>query len=347
MASAASSTAALPSPSGGGSSTSKDESAPPPLLLPPHWSRIAHAQTPAQLEAVLAHGAVLVVLTPGTYITAGALSLSQPRVTLLGLGRATLRSTPSHAVWVQRGEVMLHNLRLAGDGTMAAVCVSPMQPRFPLGGLGERLAGSGAAAAAAVVMVDCSVEEYAGGGLLVHGGAARVARCTFRRCTNIAIEVRQGGRLTAHDVVIEACKQGVSAYGGAARVELVRCTIARTHLEGTLPAGTYENAATAAQGLAGLAGQAPGRDATARAVTEAVEAWGKRQQTEMELVAEGCSLLHCGSLGASLDSGVRAALRACRFEFCDPYGVLTKGASDAFITACQFIYARSSAKSQW
>lgn len=340
--------AAEPSPGGGGdgSGNTSENATDPPLLLPQHWSRIARAETPAQLAAVLAHGAQVVVLTPGTYITPGAMQPSGLRVTLLGLGSVTLRSSSSHAVWVDRGEVALHNLRLAGDGARAAVCVSSMQPQLPpmLSRLAGLLPGSGATAS--VVMVDCSVEDYADGGLLLHGGAARLARCTFRRCANMAIEVRQGGCLTAHDVVIEACKQGVSAYGGARRVELVRCTIARTRLEGILAAGTYENAATAAMN-AGLERRGPAHDPKSRAVTEEAEAWGKRQQTELELLAEGCSLLRCGSFGASLDSGVRAALRGCRFELCDPYGVYIQGASDALISACQFVYAGSSAKSQW
>ena len=331
-----------------------DATRPIALPLPDSWTDVAYARSPSELTAALRCRKQAVVLAPGTYRTPGPISVpagaAPQRLLLLGLGSVALRSGESHAVWVERGEAALWNLQLAGDGERAAVCVSPPQDFAFMRGLGRpppATEGGGAA----LVMAGCRVEDYSGGALLLVGAvSARLERCAFRRCANMAVEVRQGASLAARGVSIDSCKQGVSAYGGARRVHLVDCDVARTRHEGVMAAGTYESAATAAAALAmpGLAGRAPRDGSAASRATEEAEAWGKRQGTELSVALEGCALTGCGNFGVSLDSGARATLTRCRFEACDPYCLYVKGAADALVAACRFVFdGVASARSQW
>ena len=154
-----------------------------------------------------------------------------------------------HAVFIESGSVTVANLRLSGSGGLAALCVT---------------------GTATLRMVGCSVVDYSGGGgLLVHGGSALLQGCTFLRCNGAAVEVRQGGSLSAVDTRIEECRQGVSAYGGARDVRLRGCVVLRCSNEGIVAAGSSENAATAAQAaLLPQLTQNPSKDPSTRRVTE-------------------------------------------------------------------------------
>jgi hypothetical protein len=153
--------------------------------------------TALELHAGMARGAALVVLAPGTYKLASPLPGPHARRTgarwsLLGLGGVTLRCRTSHAVWLERGEATLANMRLVGSGELAAACVAP-----PPG------------CDALLRLANCCVENYPGGGLLLHGGRA-MEGCSFLRCGRTAVEVRQGGSLAASGLRVEECWQGVA-----------------------------------------------------------------------------------------------------------------------------------------
>jgi hypothetical protein len=299
------------------------------LQLPRDPARVALASSTSALFRALDNGAQLVVLMPGAYDMPGVL-LGQS-VSLLGLGSVHLRGLTSHAVYTDRGDVTLANVRLSGGGGMAAVCVAPAP-----------------GAAATLRMVGCSLVDYPqGGGLLVHGGSALLEGCAFRRCGSQAIEVRQGGSLSARDTHVEACHMGVSAYGGARRVRLRGCTMLRCGSEGVMAAGGKENAATVAQAQV-TPERRDYRDAGSKRVTEEAEAWGKRHQAELEVTLEGCEVSHNGCFGVSLDFGCRATISRCRLEGNDPYAVLIKGGCDVCITSCQVLFGSgASSKSSW
>jgi hypothetical protein len=194
-------------------------------------------------------------------------------------------------------------------------------------------------------MINCRVENYSDGGLLVCKGTAVLQDCTFTRCTLQAIEVREGGSLWASGVHINSCRQGVAAYGGAKHVQLHDCHISNTVREGVLAAGSYENAATVAQQAYIDHSIRPWVSEAHKQVTEAAEAWGKQHGQQLTLVMSDCSLQGCGNFGMSVDQGAAASISRCRLEACDPFCVFVKGNSDACITACQFVYGGRSAKS--
>lgn len=287
--------------------------------------------------------AQLIVLGPGRHImppiSLGMLAPMMARrmsrgYTLLGIGNVKLSSPTAHAVWVQQGTATLVNLQLEGSGSGAAVCCSPAQIRQ-------------AESRPCVNMIDCRVRDYPEAGVLLDGGQGRLSRCSFHRCGVHAIEVRQGGRLFAVDTSIEECSQGVVAYGGAQRVELVNCSIKNTRKEGVLAAGAYENAATMAQEL--VSKRKDYRSASSRRATEEAEAWAKQHARgeDLTVTINHCSVSNCGNFGLSLDSGCRVEVHGCRLERNDPFNVYVKGGTDAMITANQFVYGGKSAKSMW
>lgn len=277
------------------------------LQLPADHSSIRYLSTAQQLMAATARQTTsFIVLAPGTYNLPGPLdgAPSSSGCTILGLGRVILTCSVSHAAWVRQGRLTLVNVQLVGSCSGAAVCASPQPSRgFGLMGL---LRGSGAGAGTAhCTMIDCGVESYPEVGLLVCGeGAEAVLHgCSFRRCKLQAVEVRQGGSLCASHTVIEHCMQGISAYGGAKRVELYSCSIQNTNREGVLAAGSFENAATAAQGEVRDPRVSAHSSQSAKSASEAADAWGKQKGQQLALVMQDCSLKGCGNFGVSIDSG--------------------------------------------
>jgi hypothetical protein len=111
--------------------------------------------------------------------------------------------------------------------------------------------------------------------------------------------------LCASHTTVEHCRQlaGFSAYGGAKNVELYSCTIHNTSKEGVLAAGSFENAATAAQQVFHNPRVSPFSSHSAKSATETAEAWGKQQGQQLTLVMEDCSLQGCGNFGVSIDAG--------------------------------------------
>jgi len=319
----------------------------PGLQLPADPRAVVFVSTAQELMGAATGRAAFIVAAPGSYQLPMPLDGSaQPAgLTVMGLGRVTLSCRTTHAAWVRRGCLTLVNAQLVGSGAGAAACVSEESAGFP--GMMMRRSTSSASSAAGPIcrMFSCRVESYPEVGLLVCEGAAVLQGCSFSRCKLHAIEVREGGSLWASETVIDSCKQGVAAYGGAKHVQLHRCSISNTAKEGVLAAGSYENAATVAQRQF----QNPRRyiSVAAKQATEEAEAWGKQHGQQLTLVMSDCSLQGCGNFGVSVDEGAAARISRCRLEACDPFCVFVKGSSDACITACQFIYSGRSAKSLW
>eukprot|EP00775_Hariotina_reticulata_P005368 gene5368-5603_t len=275
--------------------------------LPHSPNGIQHAACTQTLCQALSRGAEFVVLSPGSYNAPAQLS-NGGRVTLIGIGTVELLNQFSHAVFVQQGTVTLVNMQLAGSGHHAAACVSTPRRKFPMFG-----AASSSQAPPSLLMIDCRVVNYSEGGLLVCGGQADLIRCYFQNCRLHAMEVRQGGSLTADFTVVDHCQQGVIAYGGARRVRLTECSITNTSKEGVLAAGTYENAATVAQH--GMKGRRVSefRDDRARLATEEAEAWGQKRgiHLDVEFVFGGKSAksVWAKSTGATLKlSGIQVGV---------------------------------------
>lgn len=218
------------------------------LQLPADPRAVVFVSTAQELMGAAAGRAAFIVAAPGSYQLSMPLNGSaQPAgLTVLGLGRVTLSCRTTHAAWVRQGCLTLVNVQLVGSGAGAAACVSDESSGF-LGMMMRRSSSASASAGPVCRMFSCKVENYPEVGPLVCEGAAVLQGCSFLRCKLHAIEVREGGSLWASDTVIDSCKQGVTAYGGAKHVELHRCSISNTAKECVLAAGSYENAATVAQ----------------------------------------------------------------------------------------------------
>lgn len=97
-------------------------------------------------------------------------------------------------------------------------------------------------------------------------------------------QVREGASLVAVGVVVEGCRQGIMAYGGARSARIHACTITGCSHEGVLAAGTFDNAATRVQQHAGMRSRSQ--------ATRDAEAWGKKQGIELQVrvgwVCGGC-----------------------------------------------------------
>jgi hypothetical protein len=171
--------------------------------LPHNPSSICHAACTQTLCYALSTGAEFIVLNPGSYRLPAQLSAAGG-FTLLGIGSVQLLSEVSHALWLQQGTITLVNVQLAGSGQHAAVCVTtPTTSFFPMCG-----AASSSCVAPRLRMIDCRVINYSEAGLLVCGGHAFLIRCSFKNCRLQAVEVREGGSLTAHQTVVDHCLQG-------------------------------------------------------------------------------------------------------------------------------------------
>lgn len=288
-----------------------------------------------------------IILAPGTYTLLDPLDGAAAGCTIVGLGKVALVHRHTHAAWVTQGSLCLINVQLVGSGRGAAVCVSPQQ----LGGFMSMFMARamGSSSGPLCRLINCRVENYSEAGLLVCGkGAQAVLQgCSFRKCALHAIEVREGGSLSARNTTIDSCKQGVSAYGGAKSVQLFGCSISNTAKEGVLAAGSFENAATAAQHEVRDPRVSAYTSASHRSATEQAQAWGKAHGMQLSLTMSDCSLRGCGNFGVSVDAGAAALISRCRLEACDPYCVFIKGSSSACITASQFVFAGRSAKSTW
>jgi hypothetical protein len=127
-------------------------------------------------------------------------------------------------------------------------------------------------------------------------------------------------------------------------VQLTSCSITNTTKEGLLAVGTYENAATAAQGARR---ESAYRDERARIASNTAEAWGKQHGGDLVLDVTGCTISNCGNFGASLDYGCQASISRCRFLSNDPFSVFVKGGCNVLLAACQFVYSSKSSQSPW
>lgn len=281
-------------------------------------SCVKSATTTRELNNMLGRGS-LVVLRPGTYQLGRPLSGD----TLVGVGSVEVTASAflGHAVFVKSGLLQLINIAIIGRGDAAAACCCEE--------------GS-------LRLVNCRVIDYAEAGLLVAGHCtAHLLSCVFQRLARQAIEVREGASVDACDCRMEACRQGVSAYGGALSVTLQGCTILNCANEGVLVSGSDQNAATRAQARASL-----DKNQT-NAVTQRAEAWGAERRLVLTANITDCVISQNGNFGVSIDHGAQVVLQRCEFRMNDPYNILVKGASDASISASQFTFAGKSSKSSW
>ncbi len=223
----------------------------------------------------------------------------------------------------------LINLQLVGCGAGAAACVGSM-PGAPIPKL---------------VMLGCKVIDYDEVGLLVSGAHAHVVDCTFTRTGKQAIEVREGGTLDAEDVKIEACKQGILAYGGARHVTIKNTTIMHTKLEAILVQGSYVNAATRMQmnlPNAKFCGSVP----ITNDVSDMASQWGEQNEIQLRGVIVGCTIHNCG-FGLSIDSGASVCAYQCDFKNNDPVSVIIKGSSNLTMAACTVCFNGGASSSIW
>ena len=190
--------------------------------------------------------------------------------------------------------------------------------------------------------------------------------------------MREAGELTAGEVEIEGCRQGVSSYGGAKEVTLWKCRISGCKREGVLAAGTFTNAATEAQRDGTMAhdlldgekrknmtqaqvsrgsGVANGWMLSSdsrlidsdfsQIVAAEADARGRKLGLGLDVTLLQCSIAGNGVFGVSADSGVRLTMQQCLLEKNDPYSVFIKGGSDAIIRACQISFTGGTSKSPW
>ncbi|KAL1522120.1 hypothetical protein AB1Y20_021762 [Prymnesium parvum] len=279
---------------------------------------VKSVRTSLELNRALGHGN-LVVLRPGSY----QLGPSLAGGTLVGVGDVVLTASPfcGHAMVVKTGLLQVVNVGLIGDGTAAAACCCHE---------------------GTLRLVSCRVIDYAEVGVLVADFCtAYLHSCVFERLTRQAIEVREGGSVDMCDCRIEACKQGVSAYGGALSARLHRCAILNCQMEGVLISGSDVNAATRAQ----EAQLHPKPKSAAIAVTEQAMNWGRERRQTLSSTIIDCTISGNGSIGISIDYGAQVVIERCAFQMNDPYSILVKGASDLSVFACQFTFAGKSSKS--
>ena len=275
-------------------------------------SRVTSVATTIELNAALGRDGVI-VLRPGTYQLGRCISGS-----LVGVGsvEVTANMFCSHALYVKCGLLQVVNVSIIGGGEGAAACCCD---------------------AGTLRLVSCRVIDYAEAGLLIAGHCtASLLSCVFQRLVKHAIEVREGASLEACDCRLEACRQGVSAYGGALSVKLQGCTIRNCSNEGVLVSGSDVNAATRAQGKK-----------KQTAVTERAEAWGRERRLTLTSSITDCTISHNGNFGISIDYGAQVVVQRCALQMNDPYNILVKGGSDASISASQFTFAGRSSKSPW
>ncbi|KAJ1632958.1 hypothetical protein T492DRAFT_904571, partial [Pavlovales sp. CCMP2436] len=293
----------------------------------PELSRLAIASTSAECTAALMRGAKLVVLRPGAY------EYHQPMASfaLVGLGSVELRSRSSshssHAVYASRGiTAQLVNVALVGLLHNAAACVDDGTLR----------------------LIGCSVRDYEGAGVLAAGPSAQayLVSCAFERCAKMAVEVREGASVEAYDCLVQGCKQGFNAYGGARSLVLKGCTILRCTNEGVFASGSVQNAHRTREERQGEYVPPPFLTVP-NAVSLAAEAWGRERCCALSLSVTDCNISSNCSLGLSCDNGCQAEVRTSSFEWNDPYSVLVKGNSDVSIAACRFVFAGKSSTSWW
>jgi hypothetical protein len=155
---------------------STDAGAPPALIsLPsdPHTG-ISCVSSSTKLAAALADKQKVVIVLKSAKQTGGerysmddmfmefAFSAACQRgTTLIGLGQPELRSSRSHAVFVPHGCITLVGLKLAGSGSLAAVCVATMSEPS------TRTRQPNETQHAQLRMLRCCVEDYNEVGLLV------------------------------------------------------------------------------------------------------------------------------------------------------------------------------------
>ena len=274
-------------------------------------AEIACVSTSRELEAALAARKAVVVLRPGAY---SGQSVGMATVALIGVGAASLQSGRSHTFFATMASVTLAHLSFGagphGAPQFSAVCITDGR----------------------LDLLDCTVTDYAEVGVLIAGPSAfaRLERCSFLRLTKQAVECREGGAAELADCVIDRCMQGVSCYGGARRLDLLRCRISNCAKEGVMVSGSRLNAATRAQEAA-LPRQG-------NATTLAAQHWGEKQAGhQLEVRIECCEVRSCGTYGLSLDEGADVSVYKCVLEGNRPNNTFIKGGTTVLFAANQVI----------
>lgn len=251
--------------------------------LPRDRSSIGCVTSDNELRLALMRGMSVVVIKPGRYIgSLGSLDLDG-YVALIGIGKVDITNGAfGHPLFVRAGEVYASHLNVVGRTMMSAVCV--------------------ASADASLTLVDCVVQEHRDAGVLVIEGHANIKRCTFLNLAKQAVEVREGGSVKLHECHIRKCFQGVSAYGGARRLEITNCKIEDVAREGVLVNGENLNAATRAQleFTNDLARMSP--------VTRAASEWAQKTGILLEVFISSSIVKGSQFYGLSLDHGAHVTI---------------------------------------
>jgi len=194
------------------------------------------------------------------------------------------------------------------------------------------------------VIHDCHVSKYAGGGLVVASPStkATLRNCSFKQLPFMAIEVREGGSLTAETVEIVGCRQGITAYGGARQIDITNCLISKSLFEGIMVAGSFQNAATAIQVENQTKELTP-----AQATSEAAVQWARARGIQLCASIRKTTIQACGQFGLSIDFGAQVSVFGCTFSQNDPHSVYIKGGSDLSIAASRIEFSEAESKSPY
>lgn len=242
--------------------------------LPVETASIVGVASSHDLAMALVKRKAVVVLKPGSY-TLSQLGLSGP-LSLIGIGEVEIVSL-NHALCVTDGHVFASHLTLVALTMCSAACVDRN---------------------ARLTLVDCEVHDLQDSGLLAEGYAL-LERCTFTNLKKQAVEVRMGGSVELRGCHIRNCKQGVTAYGGARRVEIINCEISHNIREGVLANGENLNAATRAQ---------HGPAITNNPVSIAAHEWAQEAKIQLEVVISSSVVKDNGYYGLSLDHGAQVSV---------------------------------------
>jgi hypothetical protein len=242
--------------------------------LPVETASIVGVASSHDLAMALAKRKSVVVLKPGSY-TISQLGLSGP-LSLIGIGEVEIVSL-THPLYVTDGHVFASHLTLVALTMCSAACVESN---------------------ARLTLVDCEVHDLKDVGLLAEGNAV-LERCSFTNLKKQAVEVRMGGSVELRGCHIRNCKQGVVAYGGARRVEIINCEISHNIREGVLASGENLNAATRAQNAAVT---------TNNPATIAAQEWGQEAKIQLEVVISSSVVKDNGYFGLSLDHGTQVSV---------------------------------------
>ncbi|KAJ9443910.1 hypothetical protein DIPPA_32653 [Diplonema papillatum] len=172
-----------------------------------------------RVQAAARQTPVRAVLLPGHY--PHPLRADAGQVHLIGIGRPSLQSVGTHAVFALNG------------ATIRVVGVSFYD--FPQKGALACTVGAGSR-----LMLDCcAFRRFSDHAVLCTGGASvHVSKCVMDESPVVGIEVRDGGRCVVEDTRLTNLGQGVMCYGGFDACTVANCVIENCQKEGILAAGT-------------------------------------------------------------------------------------------------------------